>query len=233
MYLSIIVKSVKQAVAGIVPKPLWPIYRLMRHRNVRATTLRFLLNRSGHLGLPGRAVLFLRLWRISSSVDCPHDEHEILSFIEAILAAPEAVQGCVVEAGTYKGGSAAKFSLAARRAHRRLVVFDSFEGIPQHNESHTKNILGWDVDFPPGSYAGSLEEVKRNIGLYGCLQVCDFVKGWFEETMTGFNEPIIAAYLDVDLASSTRTCLKYLYPLVAPGGVLYSQDGHLPLVSRP
>jgi hypothetical protein len=27
-----------------------------------------------------------------------------------------------------------------------------------------------------------------------------------------------------------RTCLKYLYPLLQPGGVLYSQDGHLPLV---
>jgi hypothetical protein len=24
--------------------------------------------------------------------------------------------------------------------------------------------------------------------------------------------------------------LKYLYPLLEPGGVLYSQDGHLPLV---
>jgi len=34
----------------------------------------------------------------------------------------------------------------------------------------------------------------------------------------------------VDLASSTRTCLKYLYPLLESNGVLYSQDGHLPLV---
>ena len=36
--------------------------------------------------------------------------------------------------------------------------------------------------------------------------------------------------MDVDLASSTRTCLKYLYPLLEPSGTLYSQDGHLPLV---
>ena len=40
----------------------------------------------------------------------------------------------------------------------------------------------------------------------------------------------MAAYLDVDLVSSTRTCIKYLYPLLVPGGVLFSQDGHLPLV---
>ena len=38
------------------------------------------------------------------------------------------------------------------------------------------------------------------------------------------------AYLDVDLASSTKTCLKYLYPLVIPGGIIYSQDGDFPLV---
>jgi hypothetical protein len=48
--------------------------------------------------------------------------------------------------------------------------------------------------------------------------------------MPKFNEPVAAAYLDVDLAASTRTCLKYLYPLLEKGGSLYSQDGHLPLV---
>ena len=48
--------------------------------------------------------------------------------------------------------------------------------------------------------------------------------------MPDFSKPIIAAYIDVDLASSTRTCLKYLYPLLFPKGVFFSQDGHLPLV---
>ena len=48
--------------------------------------------------------------------------------------------------------------------------------------------------------------------------------------MPEFDKPIAAIYLDVDLASSTRTCIKYLYPQLVPGGILYSQDGHLPLV---
>ena len=30
--------------------------------------------------------------------------------------------------------------------------------------------------------------------------------------------------------SSTATCIKYLYPLLEPGGVLVSQDGDFPLV---
>ena len=41
-----------------------------------------------------------------------------------------------------------------------------------------------------------------------------------------------AAYIDVDLALSTKTCLKYLYPLLQPGGVIFTQDGHLPLVIK-
>ena len=56
------------------------------------------------------------------------------------------------------------------------------------------------------------------------------MKGFFDETMPHFSQPVIAAYLDVDLASSTGTCLRYLWPLLVPGGVLFSQDGHLPLV---
>ena len=48
--------------------------------------------------------------------------------------------------------------------------------------------------------------------------------------MPKFQQPISVIYLDVDLASSTRTCLRHLYPLLEPGGVIFSQDGHLPLV---
>ena len=48
--------------------------------------------------------------------------------------------------------------------------------------------------------------------------------------MSLFNKRIAAAYLDVDLASSTKTCLKYLYPILVPGGVIISQDGDFPLV---
>jgi O-methyltransferase len=110
------------------------------------------------------------------------------------------------------------------------VVFDSFQGIPENDEPHDKNIFGRPESFKAGSYWGTLDEVKRNVARFGRIDVCRFVPGWFEETLPGFHEPIAAMYLDVDLAASTRTCLKYLYPLLAAGGTLYSQDGHLPLV---
>ena len=178
----------------------------------------------------GRASLAWRLREISRQVDCPHSQHEIVSCIRAIVDLDDTVPGCLVEAGCYKGGSTAKFSLAAAAVDRELVVFDSFAGLPAHDEVHGTNIFGKRVTFAEGEYRGSLEEVRRNIDRLGALPSCRLVPGWFDDTLPSFAEPIAVVYLDVDLASSTRTCLRYLYPRLSVGGTLFSQDGHLPLV---
>jgi len=162
-----------------------------------------------------------------------HSQREALTVIADMLHLPAGVPGVFVEAGCFKGGSATKWSLAAETRGRRLVLFDSFEGIPPNEEPHEtfRNIYGKIVPpFKAGDYAGSLEEVKATITAYGSPEVCDYRRGWFDDTMPAFNEPVAGAYIDVDLASSTRTCLRYLYPLLSPGGFIYSQDGHLPLV---
>lgn len=222
--------TTKTLLRSHLPRPVYEGLRLVKKPSDMASTMRFL--RNSNLGLPLRHRLDM-VWRMFSTtfcVDCPHTQEEILAFIEVILRLPAATPGAVVEAGCYKGGSTAKFSFAAWLAHRKLIVFDSFEGIPRHEERHSQNIFGGEAEFAPGSYAGSLNEVKRNVARFGTVEVCTFVKGWFENTLPSFREPVAAAYLDVDLASSTRTCIKHLYPLIIPGGVLLSHDGHLPLV---
>jgi O-methyltransferase len=162
------------------------------------------------------------MYAISEEVSCPHLQSEVLAFMEAILSIPPSSSGCVVEAGCYKGGSTSKFSLAAKAAGRRLVVFDSFAGIPENDEKR-----GGKYIHAPGIWCGTLDEVKANISTHGDISVVDLVPGLFDATMPEFTKPIAAAYIDVDLASSTKTCLKYLYPLLIPGGFFYSQDGHL------
>jgi O-methyltransferase len=179
-----------------------------------------------------RLRIVYKCYRISYSVESPHMENEMLRVISAIFSIPPSTAGVVVEAGSYKGGSTAKLSLAAELAGRKLIVFDSFEGLPENQEAHGKNIFGGDAYFPAGSYAGSLEEVRKNVARFGKLEVCEFRKGWFENTMTDLNEPVCTAYVDVDLESSTRTCLHCLYPLLVPNGLLFSQDGHLPLIIK-
>jgi len=163
-------------------------------------------------------------------VECGHTQEEMLEVIVQILNFSADTDGVIVEAGSFKGGSAAKFSWACAYRNRRLIIFDSFEGLPDNDEPHDRTIFGETASFKKGAYEGSLDIVRHNIRKYGRLEVCEFVKGWFEDTMPAFDKPIMAGYVDVDLASSTRTCMKYLFPRLIRGGVIFSQDGHLPLV---
>jgi O-methyltransferase len=172
-----------------------------------------------------------QLYRISAAIESTHTQSEMLAYVTTILSLPRNGKGVVVEAGCYKGSSTAKISLAAEVAARELVVFDSFQGLPENEEPKQRTIFGEVVYCEQGAYWGNLEEVRANVSTYGKIDCCRFIPGWFDDTMPDFHEPISAAYLDVDVAASTRTCLKYLYPLLEVGGVLYSQDGHLPLVT--
>jgi O-methyltransferase len=227
----------KAIIKRAIPESLMRLYRSARctwhlvSSSERRSMVGFLRDRSFALSFGKRLKLLWRIQLISDTVYCPHTQTEMLRVITAVLAAPANVPGCIVEAGCCKGGSTAKISLAAHLSGRTLVVFDSFEGLPEIEEPTTKSLFeGKEVSFKKGGYAGSLEEVRGNIARYGYVESCRFVKGWFKDTMPGFRESVAVAYVDVDLASSTQDCLKYLYPLISPSGVLFSQDGHLPLV---
>ncbi|HET89922.1 MAG TPA: methyltransferase [Chloroflexi bacterium] len=225
------IKRIKAAIKRRIPPP-WLTFRhvLWLYPGDPIRVLVFLLKgwSNNSISFGERLRLIKRLYRITFNLDCPHTQSQILAVLEAIFSTS---QGCIVEAGCFKGGSTAKFSIGAKMTNKRLVVFDSFQGIPDNEESHDKSIFGKHVGpFQPGSYCGALDEVQQNVQRFGEIAACEFVEGWFEDTLPGFAEKIGVIYLDVDLVSSTRTCLKFLYPLLIPGGILFSQDGHLPLV---
>lgn len=223
-------ENLKHRIKGVLPERALFTYRALRDVRAFRAILPFLRSSEFTLPFSERIRLVQKFYIISLNIDCPHTQEEMLGYVLTILTTPSTIKGCFVEAGCYKGGSTAKFSLVAKLANRRLVVFDSFEGIPENDEPHDKNIFGGPASFEQGDYCGTLDEVKANLSKYGNSDTCELTKGWFEDTMPNFRKPIAGIYLDIDLASSTRTCLKYLYPLLEPGGVLYSQDGHLPLV---
>jgi O-methyltransferase len=193
--------------------------------------LNFLFDSSLGISLWQRYILLKRLYAITFANDnIPHSQQQILVFVRAILRAPRNNDGVVIEAGCFKGISSAKFSIAAALAGKTFIVCDSFEGLPDNDEPHDKGIYGRPLIFNEGDYAASLEDVRASISSFGEPDVCEFIKGWFDETLPGFSRPISAVYLDVDLVSSTKTCLKYFWPMLESGGVIYSQDGHIPLV---
>jgi len=149
--------------------------------------------------------------------------HAVLA--KEILSLPPSLKGDVIECGVWKGASAAALSLVCQRTGRRLKVCDSFQGLPPdhprpHVGLHTR-VYGY---YQEGMFHGDLEEVRNNIRTHGALDVCDFIPGFFAESLRGLNGPLVFAFLDVDLESSTRDCLKALWPLLAEDGLIYSDD---------
>ena len=168
-----------------------------------------------------RRKLVARVLEAGKGIECAHQHSHMAAMLENILSLDDAVKGCIVEAGCFKGGSTAKLSIAAKMTNRKLVVFDSFAGLP-HDEEPGFDIYGEKALFWKGTYCGQLEEVTENVRHFGEIEVCEFVRGWFEDTLPSFHEPVAMAFVDVDLVSSTRTCLQYLYPPLVKGASIFS-----------
>jgi len=136
-----------------------------------------------------------------------------------ILETPPDVPGDVMECGTFKGGSSANLSLVCRIVGRKLKIYDSFEGLPE--------AIGTDRDavyHQKGDYTGALDEVKENIRRYGAIECCEFIKGWFEDTLPELNSPVLLAYLDVDLKTSLYVCVKSIWPNLVDNGYVFTDE---------
>jgi O-methyltransferase len=193
----------------------------------RKAILRFLSSRYPiPFPIEARIAMVARFVEITNQIRAYHTQAELLTVGDRILRLAGRPGLTVVEAGCGKGSSTAKLSLLVQRAGGRLIVFDSFRGIPENQEVH-QHLDGRRIVFRPGAFTGRLESVRRTVERYGAIEVCEFKKGLFEETMVGFDLPIDLALLDVDLLSSTRTCLRALFPKLRAGGSVFTQDGHL------
>jgi len=152
-------------------------------------------------------------------------EHLVMA--TEILKVPKSVAGVAVECGCYKGGSTANLSLVCALAGRRLVVFDSFRGLPEPGPQDAGHIVLERHEihrYAEGYWAGSLEEVKRNVARCGNLSVCEFRPGYFEEALPGFNERVVFAFVDADLRDSVKTCVQYLWPLLEDNCRIYTHE---------
>lgn len=197
----------------------------------REAALRFLARNHRVAGRAAKLRLLARFVHITNHVRAYHTQAELLEVASAILDRAGKHRLVVVEAGTAKGASTAKLSLAlALSGPGDLHVFDSFRGIPENDEVH-RHWDGRTIRFRKGAFTGRLAAVKRLVEKHGAPERCHFYKGWFAETLPGFRLSVDVALLDVDLWSSTRDCLVHLMPRLRPTGVIFSQDGHLETVA--
>jgi len=124
------------------------------------------------------------------------------------------IQGDVLECGCFRGFSSCCLSWACHFLGKRLIVADSFQGLP-------------DVEHPlyrRGHFKGAFEAVRGNIATLGRIDSADFIQGWFHESLAGFDHPLCLIWVDVDLYQSVLDVLNHAYPKLCAGGVIFSHE---------
>ncbi|MCB5174377.1 TylF/MycF/NovP-related O-methyltransferase [Microvirga lenta] len=193
------------------------------------------IGRDYGIGRREKLRLLLAFARNIRSVEnlCTVPEH--LELAAAILRLPRTMPGDVVECGCYVGSMSVNLSLACKLVGRRLIICDSFQGLPppkDYDRAHHAVHTGHTDEYWEGRFAASLDLVKDNLRRYGALDVCDFVVGFYDESLKDFDRPTALAFLDVDLIDSVKPCIEAIWPRMAPGSRMYVHEArNLPLVA--
>lgn len=183
--------------------------------------------------LDTRRKLLQQFRRIERHVRCDHSEKEMLVMAEFLLTSP--LRGCMVECGCFQGGSSAKLSLVARVTGRKLLICDSFQGLPSPGTgdgAFADLSTGEESLFGEGKFASRMEIVRENVREFGDLSVCTFVPGFFQQSLPKLVNDSRAfapcfVFSDADLISSTRDVISNLWPVLQDGGRLYTHDANL------
>lgn len=140
---------------------------------------------------------------------------EKLARLRELLHATDGIKGVVVEVGVYRGGSGKV--LAENAGTSPVYLFDTFTGIPSHDP-------GVDGLWKVGDFgSSSLAAVLRVFDPHDNVSV---VPGLFPEK-SGYvlaGRPVRFAHLDVDNYESYAAALRFLWPLMSPGGIVVFDD---------
>lgn len=182
------------------------------------------------VGMWQKLQLVWRFVRNTHHIPTASSWYEHLLIAQAILTIPKTQSGAIVECGAYKGGSSANLSLVCSLVGRKLLIFDSFAGLPRPQKGDTKHhcpVVGEIHTYKKGAFKGRLAEVRINIRNYGNLTVCQFFPGYFNKTLHQFSrhpQPIAGIFTDVDLVQSLKTCLVYLWPRLSKNGFWFTHE---------
>ena len=135
---------------------------------------------------------------------------------EMLVAASQTpLQGCFVEVGVYRGGSAISLYRLAQMQRRGIYLFDTFTGTP-HATPEDKHKAG---EFADGIDLAAM---------LCAMPEANFCIGVFPDTLPLDMPPIAFAHIDCDQYASIGACITWLWPLVVHGGVMWFDDyGHI------
>ncbi len=141
--------------------------------------------------------------------------------LERLLRHASAIPGDLAECGVYRGGTARMFAeiLAEVTPDKSLYLFDTFEGMPQTDPKKDFHKKG---DFSDTSY----ETIKA---LFTDKPNVKLVKGWIPDSFNGHESLKFSfCHIDVDIYRSIHDSLNFLWPRLAPGGVVVFDDYGFP-----
>jgi hypothetical protein len=141
------------------------------------------------------------------------------------------IQGDFVECGVFAGVQVAAMDRARKdfgdELQREIHALDTFDGIPDgtKEDGDVGKVLAGESRCTREQVIGHFEE-------WGCdLESIILHEGLIEDTAPALAlgvESIALLRLDADLYSPTKRALKYLLPLVVPGGWIIVDDYSLP-----
>lgn len=142
------------------------------------------------------------------------------------------VEGDIVECGVYRAGGTLLMADALRTAgsSKRILAFDSFEGMPDAIEQDAMSD-GRTVYQAGVLSTTSLELVTEKVRRFGHQERVSFYKGYFDQTMPAAIPPgfrVSLALIDCDQYAGTKFCLEMLYDKMPRGGMLLFDDYDAP-----
>jgi O-methyltransferase len=144
----------------------------------------------------------LSLWTLVNDINC------------------RGVIGDIVECGAYKGGSSAVLR-AAMGPHRKLWIYDSFQGMPETSQWDCSEAKNW-----VGECAASVEDVLKILQATGASKE-DFIirEGWFQNSFKqALPKEVALLHCDVDWYQSVILTLETFYPFMPNGACIVIDD---------
>lgn len=200
---------------------------LARYMLYKIEIKRFVLSAQTFEERTVRKKILRNFFRIHRNIPCGHSPFQFVDVAKYLLNLD--IDGPIVECGCGQGGSTAKLSILAKETNRKLFVCDSFKGMPPLPNGMKELTYAGTPDVPgttvyEGKFNVALEKVKANISKYGCIEVCEFVPGFFEETLPTLDIEPVLIFTDIVLVSSARDCLMSLWPRLKPGAYWFTHD---------
>jgi len=120
------------------------------------------------------------------------------------------IDGCFVEVGVYKGGTAWHLSNIAEERGVPLFLYDTFEGMPYADASDQHKV---------GDFSDTSAEAVA-----AAIPYAKVIKGVFPASITHDTENVAFAHIDCDQYQAIVSSARALISRMAPGGIMLFDD---------